>query len=166
LENRIFFVLPWAGHTLVGTTEAGFEGNPDNLKIGHESIRYLLERSQTYLTTNWQESDIQATFSGLRWLAVEDGHDLSSTSRAYVISEHKGGRGLLLTLYGGKLTTYRRLARTIGDRIAKHFGEFRPSLTHLSESWVGPEAMAELNCESRMIDRFLPGGVSYTPKGF
>ena len=56
-----------------------------------------------------------------------------------------GGRGFLLTIYGGKMTTYRVLSKMIGDRITTHFGEFRPSNTHQKKYWATSEgSSAEL----------------------
>lgn len=134
--GRIFFMLPWQGFTLVGTTEDLYSEDPDNLQVTETEIRYLLENCNRFLTKPLQHSEIKKVFAGLRWLAVEEGHSISETSRAYVIGEKPGKRGLLLTLYGGKLTTYRNLSKTIGDRITRHFGEFRPSLTDTPEAWA------------------------------
>ena len=164
LDHRIFFVLPWQGHTLVGTTETLYGGDPDVLRVRSESVEYLLKCCRQYLAVNWTERDIKAQFTGLRWLAADENRELSRTSRAYVIGEHKSGRGSLMTLYGGKLTTYRNLAKTIGDRICQHYGEAVRSRTHLPELWLSPEEALDLVAkEARPIDRFLPGGIAYTP---
>ncbi len=144
-DDRIFFLLPWQGKSLIGTTEDLFEGNPDQISVSDKEIGYLLENCNQYLKNPIKEKDIQATFAGLRWLAIEKGHGLSSTSRAYTIGEKMGGRGFLLTIYGGKMTTYRVLSKMIGDRITTHFGEFRPSNTHQKKYWATSEgSSAEL----------------------
>lgn len=158
-DGRIFFVLPWKKMTLVGTTESIYGGDPDKLVIREEAVNYLLERANRYLDVGWKNSDIRAVFSGLRWLALDEKRDLSSTSRGYEIGEHSSARGLLLTIYGGKLTTYRRLSETIGDRITSHFGEFRPSRTADAAMWVKPGENENIG-----IERFLPGGLAFNPR--
>lgn len=137
-DGRIFFLLPWQGHTLLGTTEDMFDGDPDNVKVKDSEVQYLLDNCNRLLKRKLATTEIERTFAGLRWLAVEQGHSLTDTSRSYVVGERPSKRGLLLTLYGGKLTTYRNLSKTLGDRITRHFGEFRPSRTHLAETWLTP----------------------------
>lgn len=148
---RIFFLLPWEGFTLLGTTEDLYNDDPDNVQVSEGEIRYLLENCNRFLTKPLSHADIVRVFAGLRWLAVEDGHSLSETSRAYTIGERSSKRGLLITLYGGKLTTYRNLSKTIGDRITMHFGEFRPSQTDTAECWLSPD---EAPAPSRIEQRF------------
>lgn len=135
-DGRIFFMLPWEGHTLLGTTEDLYPGDPDKVTVDEADVAYLLQNCNSFLAKPLLRSDVTRTFVGLRWLAVEAGHTLSETTRAYSIGERAGKRGLLMTLYGGKLTTYRNLSRIIGDRITKHFGEFQGSRTDLPECWA------------------------------
>lgn len=138
-DDRIVFMLPWQRKTLIGTTEDLYDGDLDRINISEKEVNYLLENCNRYLVNPIKEKDILASFAGLRWLAVEKGKSLSTISRAYTVGEKAGGRGLLLSVYGGKLTTYRTLSKTIGDRITTHFGEFRPSMTHLKKSWATAE---------------------------
>lgn len=138
-DGRIFFVLPWEGYTLLGTTEDLYGGDLDRVVAEESEVKYLLDNCNQFLARKLTPQDIRGTFAGLRWLAVESGHTLTETSRAYVIGERAAKRGLLLTLYGGKLTTYRNLSRTIGDRVTAHFGEFKKSATDLPEAWAKPD---------------------------
>lgn len=161
-DGRVFFILPWLGQTLIGTTESVYTGDPDQLTIKKDAVDYLLNRSKEYLTIQLRESDILATFSGLRWLALDERRDITSTSRGYEMGVHEGQRGLLLTIYGGKLTTYRRLSETIGDRITKHFGEFRPSKTAEPEMWD----QLETTKEPSPIERFKDGGVAFNKQAY
>lgn len=134
-DNRIFFVLPWLGKTLVGTTEKLFTGNPDELVVTPDETRYLMEHCNRYLKIQLREQDIEATFAGLRWLAVEAGRSISSMSRSHVLGIIPSGRGALMTLYGGKLSTYRALAEEIGDKIASHFGDETRTRTSQPDAW-------------------------------
>lgn len=137
-DGRIFFVIPWLGSTLIGTTEELHDTGADDVHATDQEISYLLENTNRYLKQKITENMIQTTYAGLRWLAIERGQSLSKTSRSHVITEMSAARGLCLTLYGGKYSTYRSLAREVGDRIVKHFGDFIPSQTHRSESWIKP----------------------------
>jgi len=110
-------VLPWLGSTLVGTTEDLYTANPDLVGVDERDIEYLLDNCNQFLRQPLQRRDVKQVFAGLRWLAVEEGRGLSDTSRHYVIGERVSGRGLIITIYGGKLTAYRDLAESIGDRI-------------------------------------------------
>ena len=136
-DNRIVSMLPWQGFTLVGTTEDLYPGNPDEVGVKEQDIRYLLDSCNRYLRQPLLISQIIRVFAGLRWTTMESGYR-TDHSRVSVVGERNHRRGLLMTLYGGQLTTYRNLSRIIGDRITSHFGEFRESRTHLAESWTTP----------------------------
>jgi glycerol-3-phosphate dehydrogenase len=132
----VFFILPWKGYTLVGTTESLYDGDPSDLQVNPQDVDYLLARCNQYLKKPLLRADIRMTFAGLRWLAVEDKNLMSMVSRESIVGERASKRGLLMTIYGGKLTSYRSLCEKIGDRLTTHFGEFRPSLTATKESWA------------------------------
>lgn len=150
-DNRIMFVLPWRGVTLLGTTEETFAGEPDSVYASEREIEYILRSCNFYLKEPLTHRDIKATFSGVRWMVAEEGSDLSSTSRESAFGEHTSERGLLITVYGGKLTSYRLLAEKIGDRITKHFGQFQPTRTMDLSTWV-KEADPEI---PGVLERFL-----------
>lgn len=135
-DKRIFFLLPWLGKTLLGTTEELYSGDLDQISIEAKDVEYLLSRCNLYLRQPFTLEDVEVAFAGLRWLAVENDQDISSTSREFVLGEQQSNRGLLVTIYGGKLTSYRSLAEKIGDRITRHFGEYRPSQTAIKHTWA------------------------------
>lgn len=152
-DGRIFFMLPWEGYTLLGTTEDLYGGDPDRLVVEESEVKYLLDNCNQFLAKKLAPADIRRAFAGLRWLAVEAGHTLTETSRAYVIGEKSAKRGLLMTLYGGKLTTYRNLSRTIGDRVTTHFGEFKKSRTDQPDAWAtAPETPGVTSVMQRFAD--------------
>jgi glycerol-3-phosphate dehydrogenase len=134
-DGRIFFVLPWKGLTLIGTTESPFETLADSLKTEESDVTYLLEHTNRYFSKKFTKDDIVAKFSGLRWLAKEDNENLSSTSRSHVVSTHVHGTGKIYTIYGGKLTAYRALSEEIGDLIAASYGDSTPSHTREAKFW-------------------------------
>ena len=162
-DDRIFFILPWEGKTLIGTTEEGFSAHPDELTVTDKDVKYLLERCNRYLKQPLREQQIESVFAGLRWLQSDERRELGATTRAYAVSEHKSGRGVLFTLYGGKYTTYRNLAKTIGDRIVNYFGEIKPSATDNPRMWL-PVGSKHLQGEHSILDRFSTTGLGFTPR--
>jgi glycerol-3-phosphate dehydrogenase len=137
-DGRIFFVVPWQGMTLLGTTESEYQNDPDLVTTTEEDVDYLLKSCNEYMMRPFRRQDILQVFAGLRWLAVEPGQSLTSTSRHFVIGQHEAPRGGMFTIYGGKLTTYRTLARTIGDEIVSRSADPKKSRTHEPSAWCAP----------------------------
>lgn len=163
-DKRIFFILPWYNYSVIGTTESNLDERADSMQIGQSEIRYLLDRCNRYLKTHIQEKDIITSFAGLRWLAREKGMGISSTSREHKIGFHSSSsRGQLLTLYGGKLTTYRSLSEKIGDYICRDFGEFTKSQTDSVDYWAKPGTEIWSQDDQSVLTRFQEGGSSFTP---
>jgi glycerol-3-phosphate dehydrogenase len=114
-DKRVIFILPWRGHMVIGTTDEPsfphFNPIPDP-----EDIRYLLGQANRYLRVPLNESDVQASWCGLRPL-VDQGADSSSTaslSRDHFLMTSSSG---LITITGGKWTTYRLMAEEVVDRV-------------------------------------------------
>ena len=140
-DGRIFFVLPWQGLTLIGTTEDIVNGPADSCKVEQYQVDYLLERCNRFLSVKLSTKDILSTFTGMRWLARDSQDSLSDTSRTHLITEHRENSDIFYTIYGGKLTAYRALAEELGDRITKSFGNRTPSNTKSSDYWSKPESL-------------------------
>ncbi len=135
LDKRVIFVLPWKGKTLIGTTETMFKDDPDKVAPSDADIDYILASVNPFLKSPLSRQDILCSFAGLRWLAESSSSTLSGVSRESILSEHYSERGLLITVYGGKLTSYRALAEKMGDRVLSYFGDFQASKTKDKESW-------------------------------
>jgi glycerol-3-phosphate dehydrogenase len=159
-DHRMFFVLPWEGLTLIGTTETDYDGNPDAVGASDGDVQYLLKNCNTYLKNPVRERDIKACFAGLRWLAMEPGKGLGQISRSDIIGKLTSQRGQMYILYGGKLTTYRKLSEDLGNQITKHFGEVKPSKTAEKSKWVTKEEMPRF--EASLLERFKLGGVAFS----
>ncbi len=140
-DGRIFFVLPWEGYTLIGTTEDNYTGAPDDCTAQPEQIEYLINRCNQFLSVKLTQKDVIKTFSGMRWLAKDPHSGLSATSRSHLITRHERGSDLLFTIYGGKMTAYRALAKEIGSAIAKAFGDTSPSKTNEPVMWATGDLM-------------------------
>ncbi len=106
-DRRIFFVIPWRGYSLVGTTDLDDPGDPDLTAPTEEEIAYLLEGSaRVFPGASWDREKVVAAFAGLRPLAQAGGHASSVSREDRILRE-----GNVLTVLGGKLTTYRSMAR-------------------------------------------------------
>jgi glycerol-3-phosphate dehydrogenase len=105
--KRIFFMIPFHGNTLIGTTDTDYKGNPDDVKVGKEDIEYLLkEASRVFPAISFDQAKIISTFAGLRPLVFDKGSP-SKISRKHGIEKTFSGLWYVL---GGKFTTYRAIA--------------------------------------------------------
>jgi glycerol-3-phosphate dehydrogenase len=150
-DDRIFFVLPWLGYTLIGTTEDVFAGNPDECQATEAQVQYLLERCNRFLSVKLAAEDVISSFSGMRWLARDSKSGLSTMSRSHLVTVHRQGQGSILTIYGGKLTAYRALAEEVGDMVLRDFGDATKTRTRDPLVWAAP---SELPKEMAMPTRF------------
>ncbi len=124
-DGRPFFILPWHGCTLVGTTDLRYEGDPSAARCTPGELRYLLdEANRLFPRAPLAVVDVLYTYSGIRPLPYTERGDESTISRSHFIIDHvkRGGPSGLLSIVGGKLTTYRSLARLALPAIARHVG--------------------------------------------
>lgn len=128
-DRRLMFAIPWGDVTLIGTTDTFFDGSPDDPASSNVDVDYVLKATNhVFPNANLTEADLVSTFAGLRPLiAPPDGQaDAGKVSREHQIFEDTSG---LLSIAGGKLTTYRRMAAELVDRAIKHLpSEQRNSL--------------------------------------
>ena len=112
-DGRIFFAIPYEeDFTLIGTTDRDFHGDPADVRASEAELDYICESASGYFAQPVTRADIVWTFSGVRPLYDKGGEDAAqAATRDYVLSlEADPGKAVLLSVFGGKLTTYRRLA--------------------------------------------------------
>ncbi|MBI3821377.1 MAG: glycerol-3-phosphate dehydrogenase [Planctomycetes bacterium] len=119
-DGRVFFVIPWYGKTLIGTTDTFAEPGPAVLQVLPDEVAYLLEGYNAYFEETLRSDEVMGTFAGLRPLIRARPGEPSSLSREFCIHEAAGG---LVTALGGKYTTFRAIAEAIVDRLAAILGE-------------------------------------------
>ena len=125
-DGRVFFVLPWLGLTLVGTTDVAGSDDPDAVAPTTAEIDYLLaETNRFFPEACLEKSDVIAAFAGLRPLLRADG-SASARSREHALLEPMPG---LLCVLGGKFTTYRAVAEEVVDRLEQWLQRRRPCRT-------------------------------------
>jgi glycerol-3-phosphate dehydrogenase len=121
VDGRVMFVLPWGEFSYVGTTDTDHDGPPGPVEATPEDIRYLL-RSVNALIPHARlgPEDVLATWCGLRALLAGDRRrPASSVTREHLVEVSPGG---MITVAGGKLTTFRRIAAEVVDRAVRALG--------------------------------------------
>jgi glycerol-3-phosphate dehydrogenase len=128
-DERMIFVIPWRGFSLVGTTDTDFEGDPDRLWATREEVTYLLDEVAKVLPDSRVAfENVAYTYAGVRPLSFEPGRSASAVSREHrVVPEGPDGRFLSVT--GTKLTCFRSLAEDVGDRVMRVLGRKEASRT-------------------------------------
>ncbi len=136
-DKRIFFVIPYErDFTLIGTTDRDHGGTPDKVEASHEEIEYLCAGANQYLRAEIGPADVLWTFSGVRPLVDDGSGKPDAATRGYDF-ELSGGNGgpPILSVFGGKITTYRHLAAEAVARLA-------PLLPVLgSDDWTAAAAL-------------------------
>jgi glycerol-3-phosphate dehydrogenase len=126
--GRSIFALPWLGHTLVGTTDNDYEGPLDHIKPSSEDIHYLLEAVNAFFATTLGPAELTGAFAGVRPLiSTGDPKKSVDISRKAELYETSSG---MITITGGKLTTWRRMAKLTVDRLVERDARDAPCRTH------------------------------------
>ncbi len=128
-DRRIIFALPYEQHyTLIGTTDIEHAGEPSAVTIDASEVEYLCRNASLYFREPIRPADVVWTYSGLRPLVEDDAEDPSSVTRDYVLDLDLHGAPSL-SVFGGKLTTFRVLAEEAVDLIAPKLGARRGAWT-------------------------------------
>jgi glycerol-3-phosphate dehydrogenase len=126
--GRTIFVLPWLGQTLIGTTDNDYEGDLERVQPSEEDVRYLLDAVNAFFAAALEPHDIAGAFAGVRPLiSTGDPRKSVDISRKAELYETSSG---MVTITGGKLTTWRRMAKMTVDRIVEREGRDAPCRTH------------------------------------
>lgn len=124
-DGRPFFIIPWREYYLVGTTDIYFDGDLENISINKEEITYLLfEINHFFTKANIKMEDILYSYSGIRPLPNEPGKKEGQVTRKHIVFDHEkhDGHKNIITIIGGKITTYRNLAEDCVDLVCKKLG--------------------------------------------
>ena len=126
--GRTIFALPWLGRALVGTTDNDYEGDIDHVRPAEDDIVYLLDAVNAHFALELGHDDLCGAYAGVRPL-ISHGDSKKSVdiSRKAELYETSSG---MITITGGKLTTFRRMARMAVDRVVERDGREAPCRTH------------------------------------
>ncbi|MBX7481953.1 glycerol-3-phosphate dehydrogenase [Qipengyuania qiaonensis] len=166
-DGRIVFAIPYErDFTLIGTTDLLYDGDLDAVWITPEEIAYLCEAASRYFASAVTADEIVSTYSGVRPLYEDNAAKNSTVTRDYVFELDAEGGAPILSVYGGKITTYRKLAEHALEKLGKVFdvpgktwtahahlpggdmpeGDFAAFLWRASEryAWIPPEMLLRL----------------------
>jgi glycerol-3-phosphate dehydrogenase len=119
-EDRTVFALPWYGRTLIGTTDNDYEGDLAHVQPSLDDVEYLLDAANSFFGLKLGRSDLVGAYAGVRPLiSTGDPRKSVDISRKAELYETSSG---LLTITGGKLTTWRRMAKLVVDRMVEREG--------------------------------------------
>lgn len=132
-DGRIIFVIPYQGDfTLIGTTDRDYHGDPAEVRASVEEIEYLCASASEYLAKPIKPADVVWNYSGVRPLYDDGASEAKAATRDYVLELDTPGGVPLLSIYGGKITTYRRLAEEALERLAPYLHG-----TKVPAGWTG-----------------------------
>ncbi|HCN89019.1 MAG TPA: glycerol-3-phosphate dehydrogenase, partial [Oxalobacteraceae bacterium] len=142
-DGRVVFAIPFEEEfTLIGTTDHDYHGDTDTVAIDAEEISYLCELTSRYFRKMIVPADVVWSYSGVRPLVEDDASDAAAVTRDYRFElEHDGAP--MLSVFGGKITTFRKLAEEAVDMVA-------PALSNRHGRWT--------------VDACLPGGDLFGPR--
>lgn len=127
-DGRPFFIVPFLGMVLIGTTDLRYTGNLDVVKADDDEIDYLLKETNLIIpTAQLNREDIKFTYSGVRPLPYSDSKSTSGITRSHILYDHtKEGATNLISLIGGKITTYRQVGEEAVDQVYRKQGRTAP----------------------------------------
>lgn len=130
-DNRIVFVIPYLDRfSIIGTTDVEYQGNPRDVVIDEQEIGYLLDVYNRHFKKQLERQDVVWTYSGVRPLCDDESDSPQAITRDYTLElEQEGTQAPLLSIFGGKLTTYRKLAEAAMVKLAPFFPQMGPSWT-------------------------------------
>lgn len=135
-DKRLIFVIPWRSHTLIGTTDTDYGGSCDEVYATVDEIDYLLEEvRRIFPNQNIDRGGIITTFAGLRPLINTQGRPAWHVSREHLVKESNSG---LISVVGGKYTTYRHLAQQVVDVAISRLGS--RNFKECTTATIGPSS--------------------------
>ncbi len=130
-DKRVIFVIPYLGaYSLIGTTDIPFKGDPKTVEISLDEIAYLCKAINYYFEKPISPQDIIWSYAGVRALQSDASENPSAITRDYALELNSaGGQAPLLSVFGGKITTYRKLAE-------QALNDLKPFFSHCGPAWT------------------------------
>jgi glycerol-3-phosphate dehydrogenase len=152
-DGRPFFIVPWLDQVLIGTTDLHYQGDLDLIKASDDEIDYLIQETNAIIpTAQLSRSSIKATYSGVRPLPYSQGKKTSSITRSHILYHHdREGANNLISLIGGKITTYRQ----VGEEAVNAAAKLRQQAIPMSRTAARPLPGAILPNDRRIQNAIL-----------
>jgi len=152
-DRRIVFAIPYLDRfTLVGTTDREYQGDPSKVAITDEEIDYVLTVANAHFKKQLSRDDVLHTYAGVRPLCDDESDEPSAITRDYTLAlSSQPGEAPLLSVFGGKLTTYRKLAESALEQLTPYFPGMQPRWTANAplpggEDMESPSALIDALC--------------------
>lgn len=134
-DGRTFFVLPWKRYTLLGTTDTDFRGDPRDVTCTDEDIAYLQDATRQFFP-NAPVDKVLGSYAGVRPLVNQEGLKEGAVTRRHILFDHgkKDGVQGLISIQGGKLTTYRTLSEHVAVKVCHLLGRKKLARRHVTRN--------------------------------
>ncbi len=157
--GRVFFIIPWRGRSLIGTTDTRYDGHPDEYRVTRSGLEtFIGEINEALPSANLTTDDIEWSYGGLRPIVENDTalRDVNKASRKYEIYDHKKEDRLsgMLTVVGGKYTTSRALAERLTEIACTHLNMPRPSRTTAGHILPGGRIGSWAGAKTRLMREY------------
>lgn len=163
-DQRIVFAIPYMERfTIVGTTDREYQGDPNKVEITDGEMDYMLKVANDHFKKQLSRDDVLSTWSGVRPLCNDESDNPSAITRDYTLSLSGGAdEAPILSVFGGKLTTYRKLAESAMAQLAPFFKQMKPSWTAKSSLPGGEDMTTPAELANQLVSRFgwLPGEIA------
>jgi glycerol-3-phosphate dehydrogenase len=122
-DGRLFFVIPWLGYSLIGTTDTDYHGDPSDVAATREDVDYLISEAR-HAFPSGRFDEVHYTYAGIRALVRVEDVDEGKVSRKHALHDHARRDGVpgILSVVGGKITAYRAFAEEVGDFVVGKLG--------------------------------------------
>ena len=150
-DKRVIFVNPYqTDYALIGTTDIPHDGTADNVRADATEVQYLLDCVNRYFSNSLSAEDVLHTFSGVRPLYDDNAANPSAVTRDYVfdINESADSNAPLLSIFGGKITTYRKLAEHALQKLEPYYPD-------MSSAWTGSAKLPGGNIDNANFNALL-----------
>ncbi len=163
-DKRIVFVIPYEDRfSLIGTTDEEHQGDPGVVEISAEEVKYLVSVVNMHFENKISSDDIVSTYAGVRPLLDDDSDSPEAVTRDYTFELNRAsGQAPLLSIFGGKITTYRKLSEAAVNSLRQFFPNMRPCTT-ATEILPG----GDFDCQQSLLLQYqrqfpwLPAAVLY-----
>ncbi|PYF81106.1 MULTISPECIES: glycerol-3-phosphate dehydrogenase [Marinomonas] len=131
-DKRIVFAIPYReNYTLLGTTDVEYKGDPKGVSISEEETQYILKVANDHFKKTLTPADVIWSYSGVRPLLEDESSDPSAVTRDYTLHlDDQNHQAPLLSIFGGKITTYRKLALSAMKKLTPYFDNLGDEWTH------------------------------------
>jgi len=159
-DGRPFFIIPWNGQYLIGTTDIRYHGDPADVVASNEEIRYLLdETNRVFPGAKLTVKDIHFAYAGVRPLPRREKGPESAITRKHIIKRHRRVAKGLISIIGGKLTTYRNLAEHAVDLVVRRLKKDAKDCETRSLPLPGAKGIEEARDKLRELQYLSDSGV-------